>query len=659
MNTYADSPKLVINKLILKGHEKDYVVSFSLGINIIYGDSDSGKSSILNLIDYLLGAKKIYMYEEIEKHGKYALLEVELNDKTYTIKRDIFKPEDFIEVFSTGIENIDDLFPALYGPNYQKEGPAGYFSDFLLSALNIPLVKIKQSPTKADSDLTRLSFRDIFKYCYLDQDDVGSRNILDSNQPVVFTKNKEVFKFIYNLLDSQITDLQGQISEKTSEKNKLVERYNVIATFFRDTHIDSLDSLNEELTIVREELELIEKELSTITQRMRSDSSYFEDLRKLIIHLENENTNYKTNKSLKLGQMEQHIRLKKDYKQDIEKLNSSLAVIKKLPAKHEEVDCPVCNSKIGYANLALNFESNPAETVKAEVNSLKNRLKEIDTLIVEERNNIIQLENEEQRVVENLEKAREMLDINTENFVAPFITQRDEFVAQKARVLERINKTEQLIKLRNQLNEIISKSEILQNQISILLEKLELLKASAPSIDTVLTNLAEYLNDFLINIPIKNPHSISINSKSFLPVVRERNYGDLTSGGLRTLVSVGYYFSLLQYSLSNATNYPSFMMIDTIGKYLGKTKRDSDLEANNAEDALEGLDDPTKYINLYKHIAKISESMLKKQKNHQIIIVDNDLPADATGELMIRQYVVRNFNSGGTDGASIGFIDNA
>ncbi|WP_408895336.1 hypothetical protein [Paenibacillus taichungensis] len=659
MNTYTDSPKLVINKLILKGHEKDYVVTFSLGINIIYGDSDSGKSSILNLIDYLLGAKKIYMYEEIEKHGRYALLEVELNGKTYTIKRDIFKPEDLIEVFSTGIENISDLFPALYSPNYKKEGPAGYFSDFLLNALNIPLVKIKQSPTKADSDLTRLSFRDIFKYCYLDQDDVGSRNILDSNSPVVFTKNKEVFKFIYNLLDSQITDLQGQISEKTSEKNKLIEKHDVIASFFRDTQIDSLDLLNEELTMVRDELELIEMELASITQRMRSDSSYFDDLRKLIVHLESENTKYKTNKSLKLGQMEQHIRLKKDYKQDIEKLTSSLAVIKKLPDKHEEVDCPVCNSRIGYAKLALNFESNPVETVKAEVNSLKNRLKEIDTLIEEERNNIIHLESEEQRLLENLEKAREMLDINTENFVAPFITQRDEFVAEKARVLERINKIEQLIKMRKQLNELISNSEILQNQIAILLEKLDALKASAPSIDDVLINLADYLRDFLINIPIKNPHGISINSKSFLPVVRERNYAELTSGGLRTLVSVGYYFSLLQHSLSNATNYPSFIMIDTIGKYLGKTKRDNDLEVSYADDALEGLDDPTKYINLYKHIAKISESMLKKQKSHQIIIVDNDLPADAKGELMIQQYVVKHFNSSGTDGASIGFIDNA
>ncbi len=659
MTVHTESPKLIINKLVLKGHQKDYVIPFKVGINIIYGDSDSGKSSILNLIDYLLGAKKVYMYEEIEKHGKYALLEVELNNKLYTIKRDIFKPEDFIEVFATNIESIGDLFPSLYGPNYQKEGPAGYFSDFLLNALNIPLVRIKKSPSKADSEVIRLSFRDLFKYCYLDQDDVGSRDILDKKNPSVFTKNKEVFKFIYNLLDSQITDLQAQISEKTSEKKRIIEKHSIIASFFRDTQIESLDLLNEELAIAKEELEFLEKELSIITGNMRSDDSYFSDLRMLIVRLEKESEKFEINKSLQIRQIEQHIRLKNDYKQDIEKLNSSLAVIKRLPAKHEEVDCPVCNSRISYKELASKFESNPTETIKTEVNSLRNRLREIDKLIDDERNNMIQLEDNERKINQNLERAREMLDIKAKDFVTPFITQRDEFVAERARVLERINKNEYLIKMRKQLNELLAYSENLQEQLTSLLEKLQELKEAAPSIEGVLSSLSDYLQEFLTSVPIKNPYGISINRNLFLPIVRERDYSDLTSGGLRTLVSVGYYFSLLRYSLNNTTNYPSIIMIDTIGKYLGKTKEDEDLETNVKEDALEELNDPAKYVSLYKHIIEMSESLIEREKSHQIIIVDNDLPSYTSDEFMINTYVVKHFNSNGTGGASIGFIDNA
>ncbi|MGL6366000.1 AAA family ATPase [Aeromonas veronii] len=68
---------------------KNYSVNFHEGVNIIYGDSATGKSSILNLIDYLLGAKTFSLYPEIESSGRYCLLDVTLNSQRYTIKRDL------------------------------------------------------------------------------------------------------------------------------------------------------------------------------------------------------------------------------------------------------------------------------------------------------------------------------------------------------------------------------------------------------------------------------------------------------------------------------------------------------------------------------------------------------------------------------------------
>ena len=57
---------ILVNKLIVVGIRKNYTVEFYPGVNIIYGDSTTGKSSILNLVDYLLGAKKFDIYPEIE-----------------------------------------------------------------------------------------------------------------------------------------------------------------------------------------------------------------------------------------------------------------------------------------------------------------------------------------------------------------------------------------------------------------------------------------------------------------------------------------------------------------------------------------------------------------------------------------------------------------
>ena len=77
----------------------------------------------------------------------------------------------------------------------------------------------------------RLSFRDLFKYCYVDQDDLGSKKFMSTDNFAVLTKNREVFKYIFNTLDSNISQLEGQISEKSKMKNVLPTVKRELTTF--------------------------------------------------------------------------------------------------------------------------------------------------------------------------------------------------------------------------------------------------------------------------------------------------------------------------------------------------------------------------------------------------------------------------------------------
>lgn len=54
---------------------------------------------------------------------------------------------------------------------------------------------------------------------YLDQDDVGSANMLDIGNYVLETKNREVLKYIFNVLDSSISELEVEISKKRTIKH--------------------------------------------------------------------------------------------------------------------------------------------------------------------------------------------------------------------------------------------------------------------------------------------------------------------------------------------------------------------------------------------------------------------------------------------------------
>ncbi|MGG0240764.1 hypothetical protein [Bacillus rhizoplanae] len=643
------SPLLLVQKLVLVGVRKNYTVNFNDGLNIIYGDSDTGKSSILNLIDYLLGAKEVQMYEEIEKSGKYALLQVKLNNKVYTIKRDIFNPSEYIEVYHATIEDMDNVFPKLYGHNYSKEGPAGFFSDFLLQSLNLPLIKVRKAPTKQDSELSRLSFRDLFKFCYIDQDVVGSRYLLDIQNYAVATKNRQTFKFIFNLLDTQISELQQEIQLKVKNQKKLNEQYHIVSSFLREAQFQTAYELEDLVSNTDVQIIEINNEIQRVDIDMKADTIQFESLRKEVGEMERELRTIVNEKRFSLMLLDQNISLKSEYEQDLKKLQLSLQMAEKLPSHLPKVvECPLCLSDVQFSELEGNIVNLDLKDVKDEINSLKNKIKEVQLIIKHNKENVTKLENEEIIVKESLSEAKAILDSNLKDFISPYVAQREFLVKQRSNIEEQLSKHKYHLKIRRQLEELEQDAELLGNQISELKKKLEGLKEEAPSIDVVLDNLADKLAHFLRFIPIKNPRGINVSPKTYLPIVRNKDYVNLTSGGLRTIVSVGYLISLLKESLESETNLPSFLMIDTIGKYLGKIK-DTEKAINEKE---EELDDPTKYTNMYKYLLSLTSN-----NTAQVIVVDNEIPTDLLYEL--KDKVVKRFGNSKEVDTEIGFIDDA
>lgn len=649
------SPFLLVEKLVIVGRNKDYTVSFDKGLNIVYGDFDTGKSSILNLIDYLLGASELDTYDEIELNGKHALLQLSLNGKVFTIKRDLFDKNAFIDVYSSPIEEMDKVFPREYGPNYSKQGEDGYISDFFLQSLNIPLIRVKEAPTKDDSPTVRLSFRDIFKYCYLDQDEVGSKMILDNNNFSRYVKVKETFKFVHMVLDTQIADLESELKEKVTQKNKKEESYKNVSSFFRETRLGTEESLNEELNKIEQSLEQIEENIRTLNSSITSDTKQFEDIREMIQTYELQISQKEKEKSSKGILLEQKQRLKKDYQSDIRKLEASLEISKSLPKEEApDVDCPICERQMSLDKLRHKLGENPATAIQQEIRHLNGHIKSINLLIEEDISQITIIEHRIATLKENLNNYKDFLDVETHKYISPYIAQRDALITQKATLLEQKKRIEHLKKLRSQLNELTVEATSLGQQIEKIKTNIDLLKQKAPSIDSLLSDIADNLDDFLKFIPIKNPENISVSSSSFLPIVRNRDYVKLTSGGLRTLVSIGFFVSLLKNSLFSNTYLPRFLMIDTVGKYIGKTDSTKSIksETDSDEDIKEGMGDPSKFQNLYQFFIKLHQ---KYGSEMQIILVDNDLPEHL--EQSLQQYVVKHFRRDGRPGCDIGLID--
>jgi len=653
------SQGLLLKNLILHGHRKDYRVTFHPGVNIIYGDADTGKSSILRIIYYLLGGKKIKVDEEISSSVKYAVLEIMINGAPYCISRDIFNPARDVDVYPCQYSEISNSFPEKYKSSITK-GDVGNksLSEFLLEALELPSVRLKQAPTKDSSKTARLSFLDLFKFIYLDQDDVGSTHMLNIGNHVLETKNKEVFKYIFNVLDSGISEIEGDIASKTQEKTQLSSQYSAISNFLSQIEFKNSDDLDEEISNIDNIKIEVQTRLSDLNKRMTSDNELYEGLKDALNTINLNIEQQEEEKSSALRSIERFSRLLNDYQNDIDRIKSSLSAKEFIGRDiQEKTNCPVCETIIDIDDISDKFDIPNDTRLKSELTSINRRARDLQLLISDNRSNLDTANPLLTELYLEKNKARQIMDEELASSISPYLAERDAIVKESAQLDERREKAVHSLRVRNKQAAFADQIGRLGGTIEKLNIKLDELKKDAPLLDDVLEDLGVDINKFIQQVKIKNHHGVGIDEKTFFPKVRNVEYRKINSGGLRTIVSIGYLASILLQKLRKGTNIPGLLMIDTVGKFLGKTPEDSDGPQIDSENDVDGVADPEKYRNLFDALVAVAEEFDDKGKLCQIILVDNDMPRGISYEN--KGFEIAHYRSNGINGLPIGLIDDS
>jgi len=648
--------KLIIKKLILIGHRKNYEVPFFPGVNIIYGEEDCGKSSILELINYLLGASSLDKYDELEQSVKYAILELNLNNEIYCIKRDIFDAKKDIEVYMSSYENIDLVFPSKYKPKLDNTIEGKFFSDFLLDTLNYPKIKIKNAPTQDNSTLSRLSFRDLFKFCYINQDDVGSKNFLSNQYHPLYHKVKEVFKYIFNLSDEEISEINQLISEKTNLKNKLTTKISNIQEFLETIEIETLDFISTFLEDIKTNLKQIEEELQDINVSITSSSKEYAPLKEHIVTLNYQIKDKEKEKAKTRDNIKRYEKLINDYYDDRLKIEGVLSAKQLIGKISPDIAiCPLCKHDVEHIKLKEEYSIHNEEKLGSEVKILNKRIKDLTGLIEKEKESFRNTEIELSKLIEEREQFKKSIDEELKEHISPYLTKRDELIKQQSTLIEKEQQITKALKIRNEESNLNKEVVKLDEDLKDLKEKLDELTSSQVQIDNVLNDLKLILETYLKSIDVKNRTGIGISEKTFLPILRNKQYNEITSGGVRTVLSMGFLLNILEYSLNNDINHPRLLMIDTVGKYLQKTKKEYLSDTDEKEDIKEEIRSAGKYKALYEYIINLSIKMEEANKSCQIILVDNDVPPFIEEEY--KGFIIRRFSKDENDDLPIGLID--
>jgi len=608
-----NSISLIINKVIIIGIDRDYECEFREGLNFIWGDMDSGKSSILNLIDYCLGGKFNELdYDELRRKGRSAILEASFNGKIVSFERILSDNENIIKVYNSEASLKESVYPKICSASSSGVEPDGWISDIILDLLSIPKVMIKESKIREDSNSQRLSFRDLMKLIYLRQKKVASEGLMDSNNGVVHNKNIEVQKFTYGVHDDQLAELQNELALelqqlKTLEIKILNIKEFLSSTDSRSINDDEIDEIEVDIKQLDAEIEklLIDKNHASIISS--NIARKIEDFIQQSVALAREITEIKQ-------KTRDYSRLYATYKHDLSCLKSSSRVREILGENGkctQRINCPLCKSV-----LAANDSTVSDEDIRNESRSISNRIAGCKSSLEKLKSTLVEKISLKNSIDDHVNTLRIEFDRNNIESLSPTIQSIRKIERTRSTLqshLSIFNKNKRLIE---KIEEYVSDLDRKQLKISNIKRDIEEVESNLKDISDVYSDLALYFSQIIRKSKLTNNYGVDISNK-FMPIFRNREYNRISSGGVRTILSVSLYLSRLIYLINNGGYLPTLLLIDTPGQNIGRYARGRDTD---------DLSDPSIYEQIYLNFLQIQKLASEKNKKFQVIVVDNDLP---------------------------------
>ncbi|MFW1017619.1 AAA family ATPase [Vibrio parahaemolyticus] len=608
---------MIFKKLIIVGIEKEYSCQFEEGLNLIWGDMDSGKSSILNLIDYALGGdfKKLQLdYDELRSKGRYVHLEVEFNNEIVTIERVLGSNIDTIKLYHCTRDQIDETYPLICGASSTSDEPDGWISDRILDLLGIPKVRIKESKYRDDSGSDRLSFRDLMKLVYLKQKRVASDMLMDAHNHSVHNKNIEIQKFIYGVHDDQLSELNKQLQEQASSEKVLSEKTKGIRDFLKST--GSLTDNTREYESVSKNIKSIDEEIEKLKSSKEHAAIVSNEINKkiqlLVKNIKEIDVKINNNEQ----KLSSYSKLKTTYVYDIDCLKTSNRMRSILTASEKEkstATCPTCSSSISLSDSSLDDSD-----IEYEMKSLKNRLVGCEEAIKRLLVTIKEQISTKQALENNLNEYKMEFDKDNLVNLSPTINSIVKAESIKRTLAVQHSVLKKNIMLSNKLDEQYTQIQNIKINITKIKDEIKKIEEDLGNIDDVLEALSSEFVNIMKKSKLTNNYGSGIDKK-FMPVFRDRNYEHISSGGVRTILSVNLYLSRLRYILKKGAFLPRTLMLDTPGQNIGRYARKSESETDK-----ENLSDPSIYEGIYSQLKSMSS--LSNGEKYQILVVDNDLP---------------------------------
>ncbi len=601
-----------INKISFFGENNNSSIDFSNHLHIVHGASNTGKSLLIEAIDYMFGSEVLKEVKPESEGYSEVAMQIYLNSTPYTVFRKW--PSNSFEVYHDFIESKEGANFYSYFKYGKETKTVKNISDFYLG--DFKDIKISSNLYAEKSSLTiRLLSRVFFS---------SEEKIISSNSPIVVgdtsedSKNKNIFKFLLTGNDdSNVKTVIRGNEFKSEKKGQLDVLRDVVETLKSDLNFEdeSYESLKErevklERTIgdLNDSMSLMKESLSEIVNKKRTIATE-------LLGVDERNNNIKSN----LANFET---LEKIYISDIERLSSQEEAAFLLGIGHH-AQCEHCGKTPEKICEDLLDVEKLAESSQVEIEKIRYKLLELN----ETRSNL-----------------QSQLDIYTSKSRSLSVDLKsiDNEVDKRAPEIKSID--EELSELTEERSLITSDLRLLEriNSFYKRLQETEIApvpkKYKSPDFypeDEAVNNFCRIYKEILNEIKFPGDNEVSFDFATF-DVIIDGKPRSLNGKGVRAILHSVFKIALLKHCKESNLYHPGVIILDSpLVTYRDPLKsKHGDLD-----------DDEQKLAN-----TKVSYHFLKYLNENnigQFIIVENiDIPDSLTNNIGIDTFYGKDAEKG-------------
>ncbi len=573
--------KLELKQLKLLCRQGEEIVPFSPDLSFFHGEMAAGKSSIPELVNYCLGGGLVYTTALREELVSLEL-EFSVGDTKILVERNP-GVATLIDVTWEGEEQFGRATLPLQAKNDPVIEPDIFnFSDFMVKSLGQPIIKVRKRANDPESELERLSFRDMFRFVYLDQDDLDS-SFFKLEQPIRAEKSKNVLRFFSGLWNEKLNELEAWLSNLRQEQRVKREAANQIAAFLQKFGFSSEEGLKTQINEALNEQERLDNSIEKLQSEGISGVSVDEENRLRIAELSGRISSI----SESISELNERIHEQESLIAEFVSMKFKAArtnAASELLKGAQFHSCPSCGKKVGhkvenedecYLCKESVSENSSLSSFDIEVidKDLNDRIDDLKRSVTKMKKSLDTQQRKEREFTEDrseLENKTLHLQKSTES---EYIKRIRKYESQSGAVRERVKLLTRVQAMPTEIERIWEEASALSSQIDEIRRKISIEEGKLSEGDANIKRLEEnFLSVLLaINFPgVTERDKVEINRKTWavkiLDAGRESaaySFYDLGSGGKKVLFKISFALALHLTAAQRDLPVPRLLIIDS------------------------------------------------------------------------------------------------